>query len=233
MQGNSVFRHPESAMAHKYLDGLRGIEIGGSWANQFGLNTLNVDYTDEENIFHVLDKKLSRHDSLKVDIVANGDDLPFRDNVWDFVINSHVIEHFFDPIRAIEEWLRVIKPGGYLYMIVPHKARTFDKDRNITTLDEIIGRHNGEINVRDYAASAAGMVADNEVRDVLIYDGAVPPGYSRMIADDHHHWNVWDTGAFLELLKHMNLDVVEYQDVDDKVGNGFAVVLMKQRNGYE
>ena len=34
---------PNSELAHKYLDGLEGIEIGGSAHNPFGLNTLNVD----------------------------------------------------------------------------------------------------------------------------------------------------------------------------------------------
>ena len=33
----------ESAIAHKYLDGLKGIEIGGSAHNPFGLDTINVD----------------------------------------------------------------------------------------------------------------------------------------------------------------------------------------------
>ena len=36
----------ESALAHEYLDGLSGIEIGGSSHNSFGLDTKNVDYTD-------------------------------------------------------------------------------------------------------------------------------------------------------------------------------------------
>src|SRR5690242_12882690 len=37
----------ESKLAHQLLDGLRGIEIGASAQNPFGLNTLNVDYSDD------------------------------------------------------------------------------------------------------------------------------------------------------------------------------------------
>jgi SAM-dependent methyltransferase len=70
------------------------------------------------------------------------------------VISSHVIEHFWvrifcqpnlffkDPIKTIEEWLRVVKPGGYVYMDIPHKERTFDKPRNRTTLSELLKRYN-------------------------------------------------------------------------------------------
>jgi hypothetical protein len=36
-------RFRESTLAHRYLDGLKGLEIGGSYHNAFGLDTLNVD----------------------------------------------------------------------------------------------------------------------------------------------------------------------------------------------
>ena len=39
----------ESTLAHNYLDGLVGIEIGGSAHNAFGLKTRNVDYTADMN----------------------------------------------------------------------------------------------------------------------------------------------------------------------------------------
>jgi len=185
----------ESALAHKYLDGLRGIEIGGSYHNQFGLNTLNVDYCDDtDTVFKQKEIELLG-EFLKVDIVANGDDLPFKDNYWDFVVSSHVIEHFWDPVKALNEWLRVIKPGGYVFIIAPHKERTFDKDRERTTLTELLDRHSGKI---------------------------PPPG-----EDIHSHYSVWITEDLLELCAHMNYRVVEYQDMDDKVGNGFTIVIQK------
>ena len=40
-------RYRESALAHDFLDGLKGLEIGGSYHNAFGLDTLNVDFTRE------------------------------------------------------------------------------------------------------------------------------------------------------------------------------------------
>ncbi len=36
---------PESSLAHKYCLG-KGLEIGGSAHNPFGLHTMNVDFTD-------------------------------------------------------------------------------------------------------------------------------------------------------------------------------------------
>ena len=123
------FIFPDSRLAHHYLDGLWGLEIGGSSHNPFHLNTLNVDYTDDYSTIYKQAEIEVSGSYMKVDIVAPGDDLPFKNNTLDFVISSHVIEHFYDPIKAVEEWLRVVKPGGFVYIIAPHKERTFDRDR--------------------------------------------------------------------------------------------------------
>ncbi len=132
---------PESALAHRYLDGLSGIEIGGSAHNPFGLDTVNVDYTsDLETVFKKAEREMCGK-ALPVDLVAPGDELPLENHSVDFVISSHVLEHFPDPIKALKEWWRVIRPGGYIFAIIPHKERTFDKDRSRTPLAELIHRH--------------------------------------------------------------------------------------------
>jgi SAM-dependent methyltransferase len=52
--------------------------------------------------------------------------LPIKDNSMDFVYASHVLEHITlnettaKTKEAIEEWLRILKPGGYLLMLIPH-----------------------------------------------------------------------------------------------------------------
>lgn len=189
---NRSFRFPESNMMHKWLDGMYGLEIGASTHNGYGLNTSNVDYTGDETVFQTEQIKLAKL-SRYVDIIAPGNQLPHADASVDFVISSHAIEHFHDPIGAICEWLRVVKPGGLVATVAPHKMRTFDKDRPRTTLDELRDRHQNPIDPAQ---------------------------------DDHHHWSVWITEDFLELCKYMGWLVAEYLDKDDKVGNGFAVVIV-------
>lgn len=40
----------------------------------------------------------------------------------DFVFSSHLLEHIEDTEKALKEWWRVIKPGGYLVLYLPDKS---------------------------------------------------------------------------------------------------------------
>lgn len=183
----------ESELAHQYLDGLQGLEIGGSAHNPFGLKTKNVDYTLETNYYKKLEEK-AVGEKLAVDIVASGDSIPLPDASQDFVVNAHVLEHFSDPIKALKEWYRLIRPGGYIFMIIPHKERTFDRDRPRTTLQELIDRHAGKITAKPNP-------------------------------DDHY--SVWVTADIVELVNYLGWKLVRVEDVDDKSGHGFMVVIEK------
>lgn len=43
----------------------------------------------------------------------------FRDDSLDFVYSSHVLEDFADTRNVLDEWLRVLKPGGHLVLYLP------------------------------------------------------------------------------------------------------------------
>lgn len=47
--------------------------------------------------------------------------LPFKDGVLDFVYSSHLLEDFYDWDPILREWIRVLKPGGRLIILVPDK----------------------------------------------------------------------------------------------------------------
>lgn len=41
------------------------------------------------------------------------------DETFDFVHSSHCLEHMVDPYAAIANWFRILRPGGYLIVLVP------------------------------------------------------------------------------------------------------------------
>lgn len=45
---------------------------------------------------------------------------PFEDNFADEIYLIHVLEHLENPIEKLEEMHRILKPGGLLYLRVPH-----------------------------------------------------------------------------------------------------------------
>jgi SAM-dependent methyltransferase len=145
-----VLRHPrrvrtnrrhvhDSALAHRWLDGLHGLEIGGAAHNDFHLDTINADrFGTPDTVFKAEELRACGR-AMPVDVVAPGDVLPFPDDAFDFVLASHVLEHFPDPVRAMEEWRRVAR--RLLFLVIPHRDRTFDRDRPLTPLSELVARH--------------------------------------------------------------------------------------------
>lgn len=129
----------DSKFVLSYLEGLSGIEIGASSHNNYRLDAMNVDrFGATDTPYKQEERRLAMH-IAKVDVVAPGDALPFEDDSHDFVFSSHVLEHFPDPIRALSEWQRVAR--RYVVCVVPHKERTFDVDRPLTTTEELLTRH--------------------------------------------------------------------------------------------
>lgn len=47
----------------------------------------------------------------------------FADNALDYVYSSHCIEDFRDTGAVLREWLRVVKPGGFLCLLFPDEAK--------------------------------------------------------------------------------------------------------------
>ncbi|RYZ42898.1 MAG: class I SAM-dependent methyltransferase [Myxococcaceae bacterium] len=76
------------------------------------------------------------------DIVDNGEELKsVAESSQDFVIANHFLEHCEDPIGAVKNFIRVLKPGGIIFMAVPDKRFTFDLPRDVTSTDHVIEDH--------------------------------------------------------------------------------------------
>jgi glycosyltransferase involved in cell wall biosynthesis/SAM-dependent methyltransferase len=203
-QEPGIFR--EHALAHQLLDGLTGLEIGAAAHNPFGLRSRNVALP-EANEFYA---EYSRGEIIvpaAVDIWAPGDSIPVPDRSEDFVISSHLVEHLPNLIAAFIEWDRILRDGGYVFMIVPLKgALPADNSRELTPLSHFVEDYNQKITL-----------------DTHPTDGV--PG------ERAGHYHTFTPDSLLEVVHFMRQKglcawtLVAREDVDTKVGNGFTLVF--------
>jgi SAM-dependent methyltransferase len=197
----------EHRLAHSLLDGLRGLEIGAASHNPFGLRTRNVAPRERYEHYAEAQKHKMGERPAAVDIWATAEAIPVPADSEDFVISSHVVEHLPNVVAAFREWDRIVRVGGYVFMIVPLPgALPADVGRSVTALEHII---------EDYRRNATLETHPTE---------GVPGG--RM-----GHYHVFTPPALLSVVRWMNdqgltdWQLAGREDVDTKVGNGFTLVF--------
>ena len=57
---------------------------------------------------------------------------------YDFVLSSNNLEHIANPLKAIGEWLRLLRPGGQLLLVLPRQESNFDHRREITPFRHLV-----------------------------------------------------------------------------------------------
>ena len=197
---------PEHWLAHELLDGLTGLEIGAAAHNPFGLKTRNVASAEGAD-FYAEEQRAMGVDPAPVDIWAMGDRIPVPDRSEGFILSSHVLEHLPNVIGAFIEWDRIVREGGYVFMIVPLKgALPQDADRELTPLAHFIECYRQGWNL-----------------DTHPTDG-VPGG--RM---GHYHTftpdSLTDVVDWMRSNRLCDWELVAREDVDSKLGNGFTLVF--------
>jgi len=59
------------------------------------------------------------HEKSKIDVVYDGQRIPFDDDHFDSAFSSEVFEHVFNLKAVLAELNRVLKPGAYMLITVP------------------------------------------------------------------------------------------------------------------
>jgi predicted SAM-dependent methyltransferase len=212
-------------LAKLYLAG-EGIEIGALHQPLVVPPGAAVRYVDRHDVDDLRRHypELEQLDLVTVDIVTDGEKLAgIEDESQDFVIANHFIEHTQDPISTIESHLRVLRPGGILYVAVPDKRHTFDIDRDVTPLGHLIrDRQDGPSWSRDQHYLEWARHVDK---------ASDPEAHARELesADYSIHFHVWTPDAFVELLDHARtVEELPFETVE-LVPNGFEFIAVMRR----
>lgn len=109
--------------------GTTGVEIGPGVAPIAGFDPAPI-YVDCFKDFGP--------EPCRADYYGDACSLPFHSNSLDYVASSHVLEHVANPVTALAEWYRVLRPGGIIYLVVPDRRATWDRARELTTVEHIL-----------------------------------------------------------------------------------------------
>jgi SAM-dependent methyltransferase len=210
-EGTKEYRiFPESKLAHEILDGLDGIEIGPAAHNPFGLRTLTVGLSAENDALdYQYYEQMQREtcgEVATIDLPADAACLPLADSSVDFILHSHVWEHLPNPLRALDEWARVVRGGGFIFAIVPKRdADPNDRPRPLTPLTDWEEHYASKTTYEDRMAEMKGPARSH----YTVFSPALLHGIGDWFNRTHPA---------------ARLEVVAFQETDDKVGNGHTIV---------
>ena len=96
-----------------------------------------------EQVFEKAFKSLENLDYLTADLYSDNvmvkmdiTDITCEDDSFDAIICSHVLEHVMDDRKAMREMFRVLKPGGWVVIMVPISGDATFEDPSIITHED-------------------------------------------------------------------------------------------------
>jgi len=229
MRGPQIYSVRREDLARLFIRG-DGVEIGPlTWPMRLppGTTVRYVDYASREDLLAEYGDNFSAqtaHASAvpETDVIDDATHMAtFADESLDFVVANHVLEHLEDPVLALTNLLRVLRPGGILFLALPDARETFDDPRERTTLEHVLRDHaeGPEVSRRqhyeEWARHIEGHTGAELTRRVDEYAAE----------DARHHFHVWELDTFLAMLR--GLDLPCRLELGQTNGHEFVVILRR------
>lgn len=220
-------------VAEEYLCG-EGIEIGALHNPLKVPAAARVTYVDRMSYDDLIRAypTMANKGIVRPAIIDNGETLATLANAsQDFVIANHMIEHAEDPVSVIENFLRVVKPGGVIYLTIPDMRGTFDRHRPETTVEHLL---------RDYREGPAWSRRDHFVEYAQLVDQVTEPAalaahVEHLIRTEfniHYHcWSqrgMWAWLSALQMELKFPFDVEFYLHRKSTKGEGEGIFILKK-----
>jgi len=209
-------------MVRNHIEAKRGVEIGGP---SYVFDTRIPIYRHIQSLDNCVFSEVTQWEGQRAsgatfhfdqgrrtgnNFITEGSTLEgIGDAKYDFVLSSHSLEHIANPIKALQNWKRVLKPGGFLLLVLPDKHRTFDYRRPVTTLDHLR---------EDYARDTGEEDMTHVEEFVTLWDYKKFPIASSI--DEHReryrdnyqqrlvHHHVFDLKSAIEMVNHSGWQVL-------------------------
>lgn len=214
------------SLPEKYLRG-RGLEVGAFHAPLPLPKGCQADYVDKVNIAKLKEWMPETNDLYCVypTIIDDGEKLTkVETGSYDFLIANHMLEHTENVFQTIENHIRVVREGGYLFYALPDKRHTFDKDRELTSYEHLKDEYfngsekNRVAHFREFGENVSKIEDENQLN-------AFVENHIKNNRDIHFH--VWQYDTFLEhitkWIEETDLNIELVEDVQN--GIEFIVII--------
>jgi len=190
-----------------------GVEIGGPSSTGdilyqnaeyidniiFSKHTIWSIHTDEYNYYNNKKGKIIVNDAVNISLVKN--------ESYDFVFSSHSLEHIANPLKAINEWLRIVKNGGYIIIIVPEKSVCFDHKRKYSKFSTLLEQYEKNIGEDDLSTLPEILLNHDLTMDPPAGDLG---SFTKRSLDNYnnrclHHY-VYNDELLMEICKYFNCE---------------------------
>lgn len=143
---------------------------------------------------------------VDAEIIDEGSTLStVKDETFDYLIAAHVLEHIDDPILALKNWIRVVKPGGHVVIAVPDMRLSGEEHRALTTVEHFQRDHvDGPHVSADYHYSEHGLNPDGFTGQKL---AEYIKEHERMI--HYHTFTLLSLIQFTNAVQGVSFDLVE------------------------
>jgi predicted SAM-dependent methyltransferase len=194
---------PKRSELARWLTG-QGIELGALHQPLAVQPGVRVEYVDRLSVADLRQQypELASLDLVPVSHIGSAEDLTeLGDDSLDFVIACHVLEHLEDPTRALHEIHRVLRDGGIFFCALPEPRVTFDREREMTSVDHLVRDHPAGLTSRqDHFVDWV----ENVERHQPWWQTERPDPQERLRVlldmDYSIHFHVWRPDTFLDFL---------------------------------
>jgi SAM-dependent methyltransferase len=130
-------------------------------------------------------------------------------NSYQFLISTNCLEHVANPLKALEEWLRIVEPNGLLLLVLPKKESNFDHRRPVTSFEHLLDDYKNQTGEDDLTHLEEILALHDLSRDPPAGDAAHMRERSLHNFDNrclHHH--VFDLPLIQRLFEHFGVPLV-------------------------
>lgn len=129
---------------------------------------------------------------------------------YDFLLSSNCLEHVANPLKALMEWRRVIKPGGALVLVLPNKKSNFDHRRPVTQFAHLLEDFTNDVGEDDLTHLEEIL----ELHDLKMDPPAGDLGRFRERSLENYrnralHHHVFDPQLISEMLRHAGFALLD------------------------